>query len=231
MDDAPTEHAAQASVRTLLLAFCATEDIRGSECLRANNYRQRETCNVKFTGKSYAGRFIASSDDIVVADYQSDCESHATEFGGSVLFEKIGGGLVFKSFQPGYRTNDCLVIHTSVENDKLVCILSGNGQGQTVSVISELVFARPTPKGVRVSYNHLASASSNSAAYGLNRVYCDGDGDFVNLSLSKLAPGPTTGTITAELEYADAALLKLGQRFFGSNHIRRRRRVCMTRCG
>lgn len=209
MDEAPTKPAAQASVRTLLSAFCATEDIRGSECLRAKNYRQSETCNVKFTGKVYAGGFIASSGNIAVADYQSDCESHATEFGGSAVFEQIGDGLVFRSFQPGYRTDDCLVIRTSGENDKLVCILSDTGQGQTMSVISELVFARPTSKGIRVSYNHLATASSNSAAYGLNRVYCGGDGDFVNLGLSKLAPGPTAGTVTAELEYADAALLKV----------------------
>jgi hypothetical protein len=209
VEDAPAKPAAGVSVRTLLSSFCATEDIRGSECLRAKNYRQSGTCSVQFTGKFYSGRFIASSGNITIADYQSDCESHATEFGGSVLFETVGDGLVFRSFQPGYRTSDCLVIHARDENDKLVCILSHNGQGEAMSVVSEFVFAEFSPKEIRVSYNHLATASSNSAAYGLNRVYCGGDEAAVNLGLSKLGPGPTAGTVSAELEYADSALLKM----------------------
>ena len=44
----------------------------------------------------------------------------------------------------------------------------------------------------------------------------------VNISFrnAKVASGPVFRSV-----------LHLGQRFLGSNHIRRRRRVCMTKCG
>jgi hypothetical protein len=216
VEDVPTESVAPTSARALLSAFCAPEDIRGSECLRAKNYHRNEACNVKFTGKSYTGRFIASSGKIVVADYQSDCEPHATDFGGSVLFEQTSDGLTFIGFEPGHRTNECVVASTNVEYDRLVCILSFNGQGQVDSSISELVFARQTSKGILISYNHFAHASSNSAAYGLDRVACDRNGDVENLAWSKLGPGPTAGTITAELEYADAATVEAACASVGS---------------
>src|SRR6476646_7155749 len=39
------------------------------------------------------------------------------------------------------------------------------------------------------------------------------------------------GSLMSELKNLGIAENTLGQRFLGSNHIRRRRRVCMTKCG
>jgi hypothetical protein len=58
----------QPSIRTMLSAFCAARDFRGSECLHANHYPGSDACNVKLTGKYYKCRFITPSGNIVIAD-------------------------------------------------------------------------------------------------------------------------------------------------------------------
>jgi hypothetical protein len=191
----------------LLSTFCPSQEIRGSECLNAINYRRGQICNVKVTGGPYTGHFIAYAGEILVAPYQSDCEPHATDFGGSILFEKIGGNFVFEGFQPGYRANECIVVPESANHDRLVCIASFNGQGHTESSVNEVVFTRQSSKSIGISFDRIIGASDDSAAYGLNQVDCSGS--FENLRLSKLGPGPAAGTVTAELEYADDALIKI----------------------
>jgi cell division protein FtsZ len=57
-----------------------------------------------------------------------------------------------------------------------------------------------------------------------------------NQNLFRVANEKTTFThafaLADQVLYSGVACISdLGQRFLGSNHIRRRRRVCMTKCG
>jgi hypothetical protein len=208
--DEPEEGEAKLPMQTLLAAFCAVDDIRGSECLHMKNYRPGETCSVQLTGKSYTGKLLASSAGIVVADYISACESHAMEFGGSVVLEQIGKALAFRGFVPAYRSHDCAVVPASGgDHDSLICIMTHSGYGRTETSVSEFVLARTSQKAIGISHVDIAHTSTMEAGENaLTRVPCDGDQGFEKLGLRQLQAGPAAGTLMVELTYADAASVK-----------------------
>ena len=208
LDEPTATEPAMPPVAGLLATMCAAKDINGSDCENAKGYSRDQTCSVGFTGRSYRGRFMDASRVFLLADYESGCESHATEFGGSAVFEKVGDSFVFRAYQPSYRLNEC-VVAAGATRDRLVCISSHNGYGQVATTIAEYVL-RASGKSISVSHDNLADASDNSGAYGLNRVYCGNqpDSPLDQLGFSKLGLGPAPGTVTAELTYADAALIK-----------------------
>lgn len=208
--DEPGEGEAKFPLQTLLAAFCAVDDISGSECRHMKNYRSGQTCTVKLTGKSYAGKLLASSAGIVVADYMSECESHATEFGGSVVLEQTGKGFSFRGFIPAYRSYDCAVVPaTSGDHDSLICIMTHSGYGETETSVREFVLARTSPTAIVISHADITSVSNVEAGEnGLVRVSCDGDQGFEKIDLGQLQAGAAAGTVTVELTYADAASVK-----------------------
>ena len=221
LDEPSATEPAMPPVADLLATMCSAKDINGSDCENAKGYSHGQTCNVGFTGRSYRGRFVDASRVFVLADYDSECESHATEFGGSAVFEKVGDSFVFRAYQPSYRLNECVVAPGALR-DRLICISSHNGYGQVTTMIAEYVL-RASGKSISLSHDRLADASDNSGAYGLNRVYCGNQpaSALERLGFSKLALGPTPGTVTAELTYADAALIRsvcktAGQEFAGT---------------
>src|SRR5579859_3778209 len=83
---------AQVSDRTLLSTFCNSADIKGKTCKRAKTYPNapKSGCDVTLGANRHRGRFIASANYLLVLPYESGCESHATDDGGTVVLEQIG---------------------------------------------------------------------------------------------------------------------------------------------
>src|SRR5689334_7183019 len=76
--------AQDASDRTLLATFCDAGNIHGATCSRARGYPNapKRGCEVTLNGDRNRGKFIAGANPLLVASYESPCESHATEDGG-----------------------------------------------------------------------------------------------------------------------------------------------------
>ena len=89
--------------RALLSTFCDAADIEGSTCKRAKDYPDagNRACDVKLTADRHSGRFIAAGNPLLVVNYESGCEPHATDNGGAVVFEQSGGKSIFRSFAAG----------------------------------------------------------------------------------------------------------------------------------
>jgi hypothetical protein len=96
--------------RPLLATFCDATDIKGSACKRAKAYRSGKRCDVKLQPDRYSGKFLADGSTLLVVNYQSGCEPHATDFGGSVIFEQKNGAAIFRGYQPGFQANDCITL-------------------------------------------------------------------------------------------------------------------------
>jgi hypothetical protein len=93
-----TARAQTTDQRTLLSAFCDPADIEGSTCKKAKNYPDGRACDVKLGEERYSGKFLAADSTLLVIGYESGCEAHATDFGGSVVFEQTVGATTFKGF-------------------------------------------------------------------------------------------------------------------------------------
>ena len=90
---------ANAAQRAVLATFCAPRDTHGLNCRKARAYPGGKACNVDLAGDLYT---VAKGDETyVVASYASDCESHATSFGGSVLLQKSADRLKFQKYIVG----------------------------------------------------------------------------------------------------------------------------------
>ena len=79
--------------RALLSTFCDAANIKGSTCKRAKGYPNagKRACDVTLTADRYRGKFVASGNPLLVVNYESDCEAHTTDNGGTVVFEQTGG--------------------------------------------------------------------------------------------------------------------------------------------
>jgi len=89
--------------RPLLATFCGAADIKGSACRRAKGYRSGKRCDVKLTPDRHSGKFLADGSTLLVVNYESGCEPHATNFGGAVIFEQKDGGVSFRGYHPGFQ--------------------------------------------------------------------------------------------------------------------------------
>lgn len=105
--------------RALLSMFCDAASIERATCKKASNYPGGRACDVTLSKERYSGKFLAAGTSLLVISYESGCEAHATDFGGSVVFEPTGGGYAFKGYQPGYRVNECIVTAGNAEQDRL----------------------------------------------------------------------------------------------------------------
>jgi hypothetical protein len=96
--------------RPLLATFCDAANIKRSACSRAKGYRSGKRCDVKLRPDRYSGKFLADGSTLLVVNYESGCEPHATNFGGSVIFDQKDGAATFKGYQPGFQANDCRAV-------------------------------------------------------------------------------------------------------------------------
>ena len=128
--------------RALLATFCAPADIQGSSCKRANGYPNapKRGCEVTLNEDRYSGKFLPSGNPLLVVNYDSGCEAHATDNGGSVVFEQSGGAYVFRGFAPGAQVDDCVTRARDDSHDVLVCLTGHMGQGVLESGVALMQF-------------------------------------------------------------------------------------------
>src|SRR5436309_394238 len=122
----------------LLATFCDAANIKGSACSRAKGYRSGKRCDVKLQPDRYSGKFLADGSTLLVVNYESGCEPHATNFGGSVIFEQKDGGAIFRGYQPGFQANDCITLARNEKQDRLICITGHLGQGHHESGAADM---------------------------------------------------------------------------------------------
>jgi hypothetical protein len=115
--------------RPLLATFCDAADIKASACRRAKGYRSGKRCDVKLQPDRTSGKFLADGSTLLVVNYESGCEPHATNFGGVVIFEQKDGATLFKGYQPGFQANNCIILARNEKQDRLICITGHLGQG------------------------------------------------------------------------------------------------------
>ena len=198
---------ADSADRALLATFCNVEDIDGSTCKRAKEYPDAgsRACDVKLTGDRHSGRFIASGNPLLVVNYESGCEPHASDNGGAVVFEQSSGKTIFRSFQPGSQVNDCVTLAKDAQQDWLVCITGHIGQGHLETGVAEFVFTQDTGRNVSISPDFLLTATDSIRAYGANVVTCKERSKYFEISDIKAGPRPQT--VTVKVSHADAATI------------------------
>ena len=107
-----------------------------------------------------------------MVNYDSGCEAHATDDGGSVVFEQVGSKYVFRGFQPGERVNDCITTAKDAQQDAMACLTGHMGQGILESGVALMNFAVGAGGGIRVSTEMLLRAEDSTGAYGANTITC-----------------------------------------------------------
>ncbi len=204
----PSPTRAQTFDRALLSTFCAAGNIKGSTCKRARGYPNagKRRCDVTLTDR-YGGRFIAAGNPLLVVNYDSGCEAHATDDGGSLVFEQVGSRYVFRGFQPGERVNDCVTTAKDAQQDLMVCLTGHMGQGILESGVALLNFAQSAGGGIRISTEMVLRAEDSTGAYGANTVTCKAPPPKY-FELSKLAAGPRPMTVSVEARFADAETVR-----------------------
>jgi hypothetical protein len=204
---ATTTARAADSDRALLSTFCAPADIQGSTCKRARAYPNapRGGCNVTLNEDRYSGRFLPSGNPLLVVNYESGCEAHATDNGGSVVFEQSGGTYVFRGFAPGAQVDDCVTRNKDDRQDVLVCLTGHMGQGVLESGVAVMQFKPDASARIGITPDLLLNANDGTGAYGTNIVTCKNSFKF--FEVSKLAAGPRPATVIVDTTYADADLI------------------------
>jgi hypothetical protein len=187
--------------RPLLATFCDAANIKGSACSRAKGYRSGKRCDVKLQPDRYSGKFLADGSTLLVVNYESGCEPHATNFGGSVIFEQKDGVATFKGYQPGFQANDCVIVARNEKQDRLICITGHLGQGHLESGVAEMVFTRDFSKTIDVSLNYFVTGQDATGAYGSNVVECKEASKY--FGFAKLGAGPGRDTVAVDIDYAD----------------------------
>lgn len=192
---------ASAADRPLLATFCGAGNIRGSACTNAKGYRSGRRCDVKLQPDRHGGKFLADGTTLLVVNYESGCEPHASNFGGAVIFEQKDGAIRFRGYQPGFQTNDCIVLARNEKQDRLICITFYLGQGHLESGVAEMVFTQDFSKNIGASLNYFIRAEDATGAYGANVVDCKEIS--VYFGLAKLGPGSRPDTVAVDIAHAD----------------------------
>jgi hypothetical protein len=202
----PAPAQAQTPDQALLKTFCDPANIQGSTCKKAKNYPGGKACDVMLIEDRYSGKFLAAGAGLLIVSYESGCEAHATDNGGSVVFEQSDGATTFRGFQPGYRVKECIVIPRNAMQDRLACLTGHMGQGILESGVAEMVFAQGFGKEIKLSLDFFLTAEDSVGAYGSNTVTCKEPQKY--FGLSRLGAGPRPGTVTVDIAHADAATIK-----------------------
>lgn len=193
--------------RALLSTFCDAANIKGSTCKRAKRYPNagRRACDVVLSEQRYSGKFLASGNPLLVVRYDSECEAHTTDNGGTVVFERTGGTYSFRSFQPGTQGN-CVTIPKNEKQDFLICITGHMGQGILESCVMQMVFKEDASRRIDISLEALLSAEDTIGAHGSNVVTCKEPLKVFNVS--RLSLGPRPKTVMVDAAYANAAMIE-----------------------
>src|SRR5882757_4159922 len=193
--------------RTLLSTFCDAANIKGSACTRAKGYPNggNRGCDVKLSADRYSGRFIAAGNPLLVVNYESGCEAHATDNGGAAVFEQSDGKTIFRGFAPGSQANDCVIVK-SERQDWLVCLTGHIGQGLLEGGVAQLALTQDYSKDISISADFLLTAENSTGAYGANVVTCKEGPKY--FEFSDIKPGPRSQTVTVKASYADAKTIK-----------------------
>jgi hypothetical protein len=197
------------SDRILLATFCDAGNIKDDTCTHAKGYPAsgKRNCEVKLLKDRFTGKFIASSNPLLVVNYDSGCEARANDDGGSAVFELVKGQYSFVGFQPGMRVNDCLTVPRSEKQDSLVCLTGHMGQGYLEGGVAQMLFARDYGKGIGIKYDFLLRATDSTGASGSNVVTCKKKPPAF-FELSKFGAGPRKETVAFDATYADAEIFK-----------------------
>ena len=199
-------HAAE-SDRALLSTFCAPADIQGSTCKRAMGYPNagQRGCDVTLNEDRYSGKFLPSGNPLLVVNYESGCEAHATDNGGSVVFERTGGTYVFRGFAPGAQVDDCVTPAKDERQNFLVCLGGHMGQGVQASWVALMQFKPDAGGRISLAPEVLITAEDANGAYGSNVVTCTERLKY--FEVSKLVAGLKPATVIVDASYADAELI------------------------
>lgn len=208
---AATQKIGEAEMRAILTAVCQPGKVTKKSCDKVRGYPEgRDDCGIELTGDGGDGRFLTGETVYLVADY-TNCEPHANNWGGSVLFERTASGLDFKGYFQGVRLSGCVAM-TGGARDRLVCTSGSMFQGYESDMVNEVVLSKDAAGKPELSTQELISAGRSEDAVGVNAVECGKPIYF--LSLGDVSAGPSPETIAFTAEYADAALIKAvcGQR-------------------
>ncbi|BAM91336.1 exported hypothetical protein [Bradyrhizobium oligotrophicum S58] len=199
----PADAASTATTdRALLSLFCAPKAIAGSTCKDARSYpAEQGRCDVTLQPGRQQGRFLAAGNPLLLVSYGSGCEPHVTNFGGVAVFEKAGRAYKFLGFQPGVDVSECVIGARVGAQDVLVCLTGWMGQGVIESSVARIVFDSGSDGSFNLSYDVLLQAEDTTSAYLTNFVRCSEQLKYFDLS--KLAVGPSPGTVVAGVSYAD----------------------------
>ncbi|WP_257165844.1 hypothetical protein [Bradyrhizobium sp. SRS-191] len=194
---------ADATDRALLSQFCAPNAIAGSTCKQAKSYPSDDErgCNVTLQPQRQQGRFLATGHPLLLVSYGSDCEPHANNFGGTVVFEQVGDTYQFLGFQPGIDVDECVIAAKDGAQDVLVCLTGFMGQGIIESAVARVGFPTGSDGSFEMTYDVLLRASNSTGAFSSNVVTCTEQINY--FGLSKLAAGPRPGTVVVTVSYAD----------------------------
>jgi len=200
---------AQSADRALLATFCDAANIKGKTCTRAKDYPNapKRGCDVTLTGDHYRGKFTASGSPVMVESYESGCEAHATDNGGSVLFEQAGGGWVFRGYEPGMQAGDCVTVAKDERQDLLVCLSGHMGQGIMETGVALMKFTAKSANGIGLTVDMLLRAEDSTGAFGANTVTCK-ERPPKYFELDKPRAGPRPMTVSVEASWADAATFR-----------------------
>jgi len=193
--------------RALLSTFCDADNIKGSTCTRAKGYPNagERGCDVKLTADRHSGGFITSGNPLLVINYESGCEAHATDGGGAVVFEQSDGKTILRGFQPGSQVNDCVTLKGE-RQDLLACLTGHVGQGIREGGVAQFVFTQDYSRAITISPDFLLTAEDSIGAYGANVVTCKEGPKY--FAVSDVKAGLRPQTVTVKVGYADAATIK-----------------------
>jgi hypothetical protein len=202
--------AQDAANRTLLGTFCDGGNMKGDTCTHAKGYPAsgKRSCDVKLLKDRFSGKIIASSNPLLVVNYESGCEARANDDGGSAVFELVKGSYSFVGFQPGMRVNECVAVPRGEKQDSLVCLTGHIGQGYLEGGVAQMLFARDYGKGVSIKYDFLLRATDSTGATGANVVTCKRKVPAY-FELTKIAAGPRKDTVAFDATWADAETFKI----------------------
>jgi hypothetical protein len=211
----PPARAQAPSDRALLATFCDAGNIAGKTCKRAKFYPNapRRGCDVTLTGGHYTGRFIVSGNPLLVVLYESGCEAHTTDDGGSVVFEQAGGAWAFRGFAPGLQTGNCVTVAKDARQDWLVCLTGHMGQGLMETGVALMKFAT-SAKGIALSYDFLLRAEDTTGAFGANTITCTArPPKYFELDKPRAGEWPMTVTLDASWANGETFRTACGEGF------------------
>ncbi|MGN8118083.1 caspase family protein [Labrys sp. 22185] len=203
---APARVTGSVTKANVLATFCRPADIESDNCKVARGYPSEDTdttCNVELNGGIFEQRYGGQT--IVYASYRSDCEPHATNYGGSVLLERKGSSINLISFVRGDSVGEnCAKVAGDYDTDSLYCISQYDGMGEHSTTLASYSPARQNAD----NYNAIDTASVISANTHYENDPVDCSKRVVYLEVGKVRPGPKDQTLLVDVKYADNEMIK-----------------------